>query len=392
MRIAVCLSGQPRTWRHTYESLFAFFGDHELDVFLHTWSETDSAELEALAAAYQPRRVRAEERPLFVEEKRKMAALFPISPPLTVFDMLHSMAASLALALEAHDVLPYDFICRSRFDLIHDGVWDGSAPPSGGVLVKQDTPGVPGGCNDQFALGDAAAMAAYAGFAAWLPDGLERLQGPAFRPEAALQHYLQKVCGLDVIQTPLAATLLREAQVGRPFSALKDEPMFHALKREEWEAFAKTHGLEGASQPLSFQHYGRTPLTLDRWLTAQPEALRLALLTPPWPERLLAIDAYIGREIAFSPLDAERYGLIRLICAALIHRMTEGEAMGPESFVVHALSANGLDMRRAHQWLNAEPGHATQAAAAISRAPALEAAFKFAPAFDQPGQMGWRLE
>src|SRR4051794_7421355 len=98
MRIALCLSGQPRTWRATCESLFAFFAGHELDVFLHTWREGEPSELEALLTAYAPRGHAIGARPLFAEEKRLLADRFPTRPPLTIFDMFHSVAESLALA------------------------------------------------------------------------------------------------------------------------------------------------------------------------------------------------------------------------------------------------------------------------------------------------------
>jgi len=87
MRIALCLSGQPRTWRWTRESLMAFFAGHELEVFFHTWREGDPAELDALTEAYRPRAHRIADRPLFLAEKRLLAERFPTRPPLTIFDI-----------------------------------------------------------------------------------------------------------------------------------------------------------------------------------------------------------------------------------------------------------------------------------------------------------------
>ncbi len=182
MRIAICLSGQPRTWHYTYPSLLNYFAGHELDLFFHTWSETPTAELEELISTYQPRAYVTEDRPLFLEGKRALASRFPISPPLSVFDMFHSIAASNTLALQAHALKPYDLICRSRFDLAFDGVWDGEAPPDGAVLLKKDNPGVPGGCNDKFAIGKPEPMAAYSGMIDWLPQGLQCFTPPCFDP------------------------------------------------------------------------------------------------------------------------------------------------------------------------------------------------------------------
>jgi len=280
MRIALCLSGQPRTWRHTWRTAFAFFEDHEVDVFIHTWDETESSELQDLLAAYSPRAFRVEARPLFIAEKRRLAEMFPVSPPFTIFDMFHSMSASVALALAANDADgAYDVICRSRFDLIHDGRWNG-ARPSANTVVVSSAEAMENACNDQFAIGDPAAMRHYAGISSWLMDGLRDFRGSMFRPEIALQHYLTRICALSVVRRSLAVTLLRQDQVERPFADLRDDPMFHALKREDWEAFAKTHDLRGADRELDFQHFGRTPLALDRWLLGLSSARRQAVLTP----------------------------------------------------------------------------------------------------------------
>jgi len=393
MRVALCLSGQPRTWRHTWRTAFDFFAGHELDVFVHTWDETEPAELEDLLATYAPRAFRVEPRPLFLAEKRRMAELFPVSPPFTIFDMFHSMAVSVELALEAGDSgQPYDVICRSRFDLIHDGRWSGERPPENSLAVPitGDLEGT--ACNDQLAIGDPAAMRLYAGLSAWLTDGINDFRGTFFRPEVALKHYLTAIRGLTIDRQPLAAILLRPDQAGRPFAELRDEPMFHARKREEWEAFAKAHALRGADRELDFEHFGRTPLALDRWVIGLPVERREAVLTLAWPERVVAIDRLLGDELEQAALDIDRYGMVRLICAALVHRMARDEPISAPSFIVHALSANGLDMRRAQQWLHEDGGRVEQVAQALAGLPHLTAALRFAPPLDQPASMGWRVD
>ena len=393
MRVALCLSGQPRTWRHTWRTAFAFFTGHEMDVFVHTWDETDPAELQDLLSAYAPRAFRVEPRPLFLAEKRRMAELFPVSPPFTIFDMFHSMAVSVALALEAGDAEPpYDVICRSRFDLIHDGRWSGERP-SDNTLAVPITGDLEGSaCNDQFAIGDPAAMRLYAGLSAWLTDGINDFRGAFFRPEVALKHYLTQVCGLTIDRQPLATILLRPDQVGRPFAELRDEPMFHARKREEWEAFAKAHALRGGDRELDFEHFGRAPLTLDRWLIGLPVEQRRTLLTLVWPERIVAIDRLLGDELGRAAMDVDRYGMVRLICAALVHRMARDEPLSAPSFIVHALSANSLDMQRAQQWVQEDGGRLEQVVQALAGLPMLAAALHFAPALDQPTSMGWRVD
>ena len=393
MRIALCLSGQPRTWRDTWRSAFAYFEAHEVDVFIHTWDETDAAELQDLLATYAPRAFRLEPRPLFLEEKRRLAERFPVWPHLTMFDMFHSMAASVALALQSDSAAaPYDLICRSRFDAIHDGRWSGEQPPDGAVVIPSAGGAGGVGCNDQFAIGDPATMRRYAGVASWLMDGMLQFQGSTLMPEVALQHYLKAVSGLTIVQQPLAQRLLREDQVGLPFAEIHHDPLVNARKSEEWEAFANAHDLRGGDRELDFWHHSRTPLAFDRWLKDLPDDQRQAVLTLAWPDRMVAIDRLLGETLGLAAMDAERYGVARLICAALVHRMARDEPMSPQSFIVHALSANALDMRRAQQWVQEDAGRVEQIAKTLTGLPILAAALKFAPPFEQTASMGWRAE
>ncbi len=100
-----------------------------------------------------------------------------------------------------------------------------------------------------------------------------------------------------------------------------------------------------------------------------------------------------NRRLPFSEaVIAERYGAIHLICAALVHRMARDEPMSPLSFVVQALSANILDMRRAQDWVREDETRVEQVASALAGLPMLGAALKFAPPFDQKASMGWRAE
>ena len=391
MRIALCLSGQPRTWRATRASLAAFFAGHEVDVFLHTWREGDPAELEALVAAYAPRDHRIEDRPLFLAEKRALAERFPFRPPLTLIDMLHSLAESLALAAAAAPA--YDLIVRARFDALFDGVWSGEAPASGEIVVPDDFPS-PAGCNDQFAIGAPAEMAAYGGLGRWFADVLPQARGEALQPEVLLRGYLEEICGLRLARRPVAMRLLRPADVAKTFAEVADDPLFHAAKHEAWEAFAQTHLPELAPQ-LDFRHPSRTPLALDRALDAWAEArgpdAAYALFAAPWPQRLSAIDAFLAEQAGeAAALDEAAYETLRLVCAALLQRMDRREPLGPESALVHMLSANIRDMRRTHAWLEATPGAAHRLTQTAPHGGLLAQAVAFKPLGSAKGRDIWR--
>jgi hypothetical protein len=392
MRLAICLSGQPRTWRYTYESLFNFFHGHDVDVFIHTWDEVDAAELNAVKLAYSPRVIVQEPRPLFLEEKRAMAIRFPVTPPFTILDMFYSMAASLNLALEASAPPQpgYDLICRTRFDTIYDGRWHARAPSKGEIAVQTGEFEPEGGCNDQFALGHPADMRLYAGISAWLPHGMEGLAPPSLRPEIALQAYLLKACGLTIHRERFALTLLRDYQAGRPFSELKDDQLHHGRKYEDWEAFAKTHLAPEIAARLDFRYYGRVPLMLDQWLLAKPPEARQAVLAGDWADRIVAIDSLLRSEIGGEALDANSYMFIRLVDAALLNRMPRDEPIDLESFIVHALSANLQDMKRALAWALENESRLNALNPVLDRLPTLGAAYRFAQPFQQLPTVGWR--
>jgi hypothetical protein len=391
MRIALCLSGQPRTWRATRESLAAFFAGHEVEVFLHTWREGDPAELEALVAAYAPRAWRIEERPLFLAEKRALAAAYPSRPPLTLIDMLHSTAESLALAAEAAPAC--DLIVRARFDALFDGVWCGDAPAAGEILVPDDFPS-PIGCNDQFAIGGPAEMEAYGALRGWFASVLPQARGNALQPEVLLRAYLEEVRGLRLERRALAMRLLRPADAGKSFAEVAADPLFHAAKHEAWEAFAQAH-LPDLAPRLDFTHPSRTPLALDRaldaWVELRGPAAAHALFAAPWPQRLAAVDAFLAEQAGeTAELDEAAYETLRLVCAALLQRMDRREPLSLESAVVHMLSDNIRDMRRAYPWLDLVPGAAQRLLQTAPPGGLLARAIAFKPPWSAQGRDIWR--
>lgn len=389
MRIALCLSGQPRTWRWTRETLLAFFAGHQVEVFLHTWREGDPAELEAVVEAYRPRAHLIEERPLFVAEKRLMAERFPTRPPLTIFDMFHSAAESLNLAADGG----YDLVVRTRFDALFDGTWSGEAPGPGELVIPDLYPDA-NGCTDQFALGRPAEMQAYGAIGAWLAGAIGQIAaGDWLRPEPLMRHYLERVCGLGLALRPIAMRLLRQDQVGRPFAALADDPLFHAAKHEDWERFAREQFPEVADR-VDFGHAARTALELDRalsaWLAGRSQKDAFQLLKAPWPRRVQAVDAFIADQAGgLQAIDEGSYRGVRLICAMLLQRMDRKEPMSPESFVVHALSANIFDMQRAADWA-AAPGRLDDLGRALKGLGPLTRALTFANPLEQTGVGAWR--
>jgi hypothetical protein len=394
MRVALCLSGQPRTWRRTRESLLAFFAGHAVEVFFHTWDEGDPAEHAALVDAYRPRAHAFGERPLFLAEKRLMAQRFPKRPPLTILDMFHSVAESLALAAAEGDGT-YDLVVRARFDALFDGRWSGELPAAGELILPDAYPD-PSGCNDQFAIGRPADMWTYAAAGGWIGANLSRLASTDgwLRPEALLLHYLRSASGLAVALRPVAMRLCRDDQAHLPFARLGDDPLFQAAKHEEWEAFARTYFPDVAAR-ADFDHPSRQPLALDRalgaWVEARGERVAHDLFKAPWPRRIKAIDAMLDEQTGgLRDLDEGTYQAVRMICAALLQRMDDGEALTLQSAALHLLSDNFRDMQRVYDWSQERPGGLERALAAAPAGGLLAHALSYKPPLTASGHDTWR--
>jgi hypothetical protein len=361
-----------------------------VDIFLHTWREGDPAELEALIAAYAPRAWLIEDRPLFVEEKRLLADRFPTRPPLTIFDMLYSVAESVKLAVASGET--YDLLVRARFDALFDGAWSGEAPAVGELIIPDLYPD-PAGCTDQFAIGRPAEMQVYADMGAWLGGVIGQVdRGDWLRPEPVVRQYLEPVSGLTIAERPIAMKLCRDEQVGLSFAELTDAPLFHAAKYETWESFAREQFPDVAAH-ADFYHPARSALEYERrlnaWLATRPRKDLFQLFKSPWSRRILAMDAFIASQAGpLDPPDEASYQLLRTICATLLHRMDRKEPMTLESFVVHTLSANLDDMQRAANWA-VTPGRLAGLPKLANRLGPLTRALGFTNPLEQTGIRAW---
>ncbi|TWB18476.1 hypothetical protein FBZ89_110125 [Nitrospirillum amazonense] len=403
MRVALCLSGQPRTWRHCVDSLRRFVAGHEVTTFLHLWDEVPEAERAEMLAAYQPAAHLVTARPPFAAEKRRMAERWHYRPPFSIFDMFHAVQLCLNLALghKGPDgkAAPFDAIVRVRYDSRFEDTLpeDWFRTPG---LITPDSWTPADGYNDQFAFGRPAFMRLYAAFATWLPRGMEGHDRAVFQPEAVLRQYLDKVAMVPVRQAPLRVTLLREGQEDLPFDKLTDLPMVHARKAAAWKQYAEAGLPADLAEKLDFSHYAEAPLVVDQQLTdllePMDQAARHALLRAPWEERILAVDAFLAGQVSQrsgnGTLTGEEYERLRLLCAGLIYRMPPEGTMDADSAILHVLSCNVVDATRVADWLKVvgDPGRAAFQRR-LGRLTILAAAITHADPFEQDFRLGWRL-
>ena len=127
MRIAVCLSGQPRTAEFTVKSIQHYFsGDYETDYFCHAW-DYDTRKMKKDSVYW------SEEEP--VNTDNLQIILNKYDPKLTLIEskkdcpsegQWHSLFYSMMIAnnlkkqYEIKNNFRYDFVVRARYDSIFD--------------------------------------------------------------------------------------------------------------------------------------------------------------------------------------------------------------------------------------------------------------------------------
>lgn len=167
MRVALCLSGRPRSYREGYEYHKRNLLDyHDVDVFIHSWEDVDDDAFQFIDYNYDP--VAISLSPTFDD---KAFDKYPIDnpgwPPKNAIHMMYSVfkANELKRINELTKGFVYDIVVRSRFDFALNRQIDFTVEP-GKVYVPNDyIKGriAPNGiiCNDQFAIGDSPTMDLY---------------------------------------------------------------------------------------------------------------------------------------------------------------------------------------------------------------------------------------
>lgn len=119
MRIALCISGQPRTWKPCYQNWFEnFSGDHEIDVFFHFWSyNTHPTLLRSLP-----------EREYFsgdidITEEEKKEIIETLKPKKYIFDNRKLTIYDEQPYITKHVQTPLGWWCRSQFHSIKQATY-----------------------------------------------------------------------------------------------------------------------------------------------------------------------------------------------------------------------------------------------------------------------------
>ena len=165
IRIALCLSGQPRSYKKAHEYIKRNLLDqYNVDVFAHAWRPHIGRMIvyDDISLLYQPLQFIMDEAlpetinsDLFVPN-----ASHPANFCTSMFYSIHR-ANDFRVREEAKKDKKYDFVIRCRYDIALNKVIDFSSLEKGKIYVSKDCEGPNPLLNDQFAIGDSEVMNVY---------------------------------------------------------------------------------------------------------------------------------------------------------------------------------------------------------------------------------------
>ena len=167
MKLALCLSGQPRSYFDAHSYVKRNLLDHyDVDVYVHSWkNENHLLHLkiyEEIKAIYSPI-FSLFDSPLNSKVNDDMMVSNASHPAHFCTSMFYSIfkADHFRNVAELFLNKKYDFVIRSRFDLALNKVLDFSQFRTGKVYISKDTDGPNPLFNDQFAIADPETMKIY---------------------------------------------------------------------------------------------------------------------------------------------------------------------------------------------------------------------------------------
>lgn len=227
-RVAVCISGQPRS----VEQGFEFINKHviqpnQADVFIHTWQPTATeAFINPVNGSEVGDAVGADITNTILDLYKPHGCIFDVQFPFDEKDyndraypgmkaewmlsMWYSVYMANWLKCNAEDDFgpKYDAVFRMRFDWALKNHLDVQFVDPNVIVVPNDCPHA-GGINDQFAVGSSKNMDIYSS----VYDHIEeyyREDGQPFCNEILLGHHLQKQ-GVGVLPISIEYGLIRSA-------------------------------------------------------------------------------------------------------------------------------------------------------------------------------------
>lgn len=167
MKLALCLSGQPRSHKLAYQYIrHNLLNSNDVDVFIHTWKPEDPEEFGRLFSElyrnYQPKDIELEHKlPEHVGENMHVPNLS--HPAYGCLSMFYSIYKSnnLRKQYELSTGTKYDFVIRSRFDFALNVSINYRTLKRDRIYISKDVEDGDSLFNDQFAISSPEIMDLY---------------------------------------------------------------------------------------------------------------------------------------------------------------------------------------------------------------------------------------
>lgn len=233
MKIALCLSGQARSYRKAHEYINKnLLEPYSVDVFAHTWKPEDNMRrlsifdginelYSPLSFVYDHTLNKAVNSDLFVPNSSH-----PANFCTSMFYSIYK-ANDLRIRHELSRNINYDFVVRSRFDIALNKLIDFNALEKNKLYTSKDSDGEHALLNDQFAIADPDTMNVYASTYLFLRK--LHASGVPLCGHAMLQANLEKF-GIEVVRI----------DIDHPFVDGRFNRGRHSIIREDMDQWVDT--------------------------------------------------------------------------------------------------------------------------------------------------------
>lgn len=220
-KIAICISGEPRTFEHCVDSFKRFFNGHDIDIFIASKNQSFQSEL---SEKYNPKAIKSYididysslerlglEKLGFINLKHNV--VIPHANP-NILPMWYGIQQSFQCLEESTNPLEYDLICRCRFDTLFKTPMDLEKIHPKSIYLDPNY-NEHGGFSDQFAIGTPEVMKTYFNLFDWIPSSLElKYEERGYTPERLLKKYLVDINNINIIEHQFNTRLLRDKFIG----------------------------------------------------------------------------------------------------------------------------------------------------------------------------------
>jgi len=222
LKIAVCMSGEPRSYTHCIDSFKRFFHGHDVTIYIASKNEEFN---ESLKSKYQTENIFPYKDPSFKELevkgfkkfgfKSERDGLMVANASPNLYPMWYGVYKSAEYLINNPSAYSeYDAVCRCRFDNFFIKPMDLTDIPKNSIFIDPNY-NEHNGFSDHFSIGSPEAMVKYLNLFNWIEESfLQDFGEKGYLPERVLKKYLIEYCKVNVIPYEFESRLFRVPSIG----------------------------------------------------------------------------------------------------------------------------------------------------------------------------------